>query len=382
MTGEQSQDKQIETPLASILKDQVAQKPITVGEYVDACLHHPKYGYYRNQAAIGQKADFITAPEISQVFGELIGLWAAITWQAMGSPEHINLVEIGPGRGTMMKDALRALRVVPAFCSAIHVHLIESNPVLRDIQSDTLENDGLPLTWHHDLMAALGANGAVSTAPTILLANEFLDTFPVEQFIKVGDKWDQRLVAMKNGAFVFENAPTADPPVVPTHLVGHEKPDDIFEVCTGFENLARDILAERALSSNLAALFVDYGHMNSGFGESLQAVKEHNAVSVFHAPGESDLTAQVDFEAFTRHCRTSNAGGKRPLEVDGPVTQAAFLGALGIGARASRLMASNPAIAGRIESGITRLMAPNGMGGLFKVCAVRSKTLPPLIGIA
>lgn len=375
-------DIQLETPLARKLKERLAREAMSVGAFVEACLHDPDHGYYRHQEAIGKSADFITAPEISQVFGELLGLWSAITWKAMGSPETVNLVEIGPGRGTMMKDALRALNIVPAFRSAVHVHLIESNPVLCDIQRETLKNESVPSTWHRDLNDALGTNGAIAEAPTIILANEFLDTLPVGQFARADDAWVHRDVVLADGDFSIRNSTAHCELDIPSPLAAQVQPDDIFEVCTGFAMLAQNILAERASRAPLAALFIDYGHITSGFGDSLQAVKDHKAVSLFHAPGESDLTAQVDFQAFTKQCLAANVDGKRPLEVDGPITQAAFLGALGIAERTFRLMASNPEIAGRLETGVARLMAPIGMGGRFKVCAVRSKTLSPLIGIA
>ncbi|MGH1417315.1 MAG: class I SAM-dependent methyltransferase [Hyphomicrobiaceae bacterium] len=372
----------IETALASLLKKQLAQEPISVAAFIDACLHHPEHGYYRNQTAIGAKADFITAPEISQVFGELIGLWAAITWKAMGSPDTVNLVEIGPGRGTMMKDALRALKVVPAFRSSVQVHLIEANPILCDLQAQTLDDETVPLTWHRDLKTALGPGGAIPAGATILIANEFLDTFPVEQYVYQDSKWWTRFVALEDTALSFQPSTKAASLKLPAALAGQQHDNDVFEISPGIATFASETLAPRAVAAPLAALFIDYGHIKSGFGETLQAVKDHKPVSPFHAPGESDLTAQVDFEAFGQHCLGAEADGIRPLEVDGPVTQAEFLNALGINERAFRLMAANPELAGRLETGVSRLMAPIGMGGRFKVCAVRSKKLPPLIGIA
>ncbi len=373
-------DAQIETPLAALLKKQIAEKPMSVHDYVNACLHHPELGYYRSQTAIGRQGDFITAPEISQVFGELLGLWSAVVWQAMGTPKHIHLVEIGPGRGTMMKDALRALKVVPAFRAALHVHLIESNPILCDRQSEALKDENVTLTWHQDLYEALGAGGSIPEGPTIILANEFLDTLPIEQYAKNGPYWCQRNVAIEDDTFVFQ--PTVAPkcPPIPETLEGQERPGDIFEICTGFEKLTQDVLAERAKSHPLAALFIDYGHIKSGFGASLQAVKNHKQVSIFHAPGESDVTAQVDFEAFKAHCLAASEKANTPLAVDGAITQAEFLGSLGIAERTARLMTSNAEAAGRIESGAARLMAPIGMGGRFKVCAVRSASLQTLLG--
>lgn len=376
-TGETQHD----TPLARLLKVQLKDGPMPVQDYVAACLHHPEHGYYRNATAIGRTGDFVTAPEISQVFGELIGLWAAVSWQAMGSPQTINLVEIGPGRGTMMKDALRAIRILPEFRSALHVHLIEANPTLCDTQWETLakEKETVPITWHKDIDACLGANGSLSDAPVILLANEYLDTLPIEQYVVNDSNWFGRTIALEKDQFVF--LPTTSPhcPDIPPTLEGTERPGDVFETCTGLKRFVDNVLVARAEKNQFAALLIDYGHVQSGFGDSLQAVKDHKPVSVFHAPGESDITAQVDFASFKHHCLQAQGSAAPELTVDGPVTQAEFLGQLGIVERAAKLMNRNPEAAGRIEAGIARLMAPIGMGGRFKVCAVRSANLPPLI---
>lgn len=396
--SEQNAAAQILTPLAERLRARIGTKSIAVRDYFDACLHDPDHGYYRSQPAIGAAGDFITAPEISQVFGELLGLWCAVTWQAMGKPERVNLVELGPGRGTLIKDVLRATRIMPAFRTAAHIHLIESNPVLCDVQWETLSAETVPMTWHRDLATALGPGGSIDPHPTIILANEFLDTLAVDQYVVNGPYWCGRRVAVERDQFVFRPTTAPRMPAIPPELVGRERPGDVFEICPGHGTFARDILLPRAEAAPLAALFLDYGHVKSGFGSSLQAVKSHKSVSVFHAPGESDLTAQVDFQSFAARCREAHifhadaaatapsaatpSVPRRRLMVDGPITQSEFLGSMGIAERASRLMAASPEAAGRLEAGVARLMAPIGMGGRFKVCAVRSSDLAPLIAPA
>jgi SAM-dependent MidA family methyltransferase len=348
-----------ETPLTAILRARIkAQGPISVAEYVDLCLNHPEHGYYRTRAAIGRQGDFITAPEISQTFGELIGLWSAAVWQSMGSPARVLLIELGPGRGTLMADALRAARVLPPFLKAADVVLVEVNPVLRDEQQRTLT--GQSVRWVEKLTAEL------LDAPAIVIGNEFLDVLPIEQSIVVGSQRMTRTVDLDPaGRLVFgpvlaAGAPMTDP-----------APDGtIFEHTTGPADLALWSSAPHPL----ATVFIDYGHSASAPGDTLQAVRNHAFEHPLTAPGEADLSFQVDFAALTN--RAQGLG----LAVDGPTTQAEFLGRLGIIERAQRLVAANPAKGHAVEMGVARLLQPQGMGGRFKAIGIRSPAVPPLPG--
>lgn len=360
-----------ETPLSAKLKARIRRDgPISVADYMQACLHDPEHGYYRRQPAIGAQGDFITAPEISQAFGEIIGLWCAVVWQQMGSPPRLNLVELGPGRGTLMRDALRAVRIVRGFHDAIEVHLVDSNETLQRAQQATLADAGLQIHFHHEAAEALSR---VMDGPTIVIANEFLDALPVAQLLYSGGRWRNRAVTLSDDDLVFGTAPAceADPTALPAH--GAPRDGDVLEIPQEHGAIA-DLLRARAERGPTAALFIDYGHAETGFGDTLQGVAGQAFVSPFHAPGETDLSAQVDFQHFAGACR--GAG----LAVDGPLPQAELLGRLGIIERASRLMAANPVRAAEIEAGVARLIAPNGMGSRFLAIGVRSEGVAPLPG--
>lgn len=372
-------DRPRHTPLAQKLKARIlSEGPMSVAGFMSACLTDPDHGYYRRMPAIGAGGDFVTAPEISQVFGELIGLWCVVVWQQMGAPRALNLVELGPGRGTMMRDALRAARVVPGFLDAVQVHLVDKNETLRAIQRDTLSATGLPVHFHSEASDALTMPAAMPEGATIVLANEFLDALPIEQFEFVDGAWRDRdvVIADDGEGFCFKPDLTTEhaPRTLPEKLV--PQAGDVYEVSVHHRVLAETCLRKRAELGPLAALFVDYGHTETGFGDTLQGVAGQAHVSPFHAPGETDLSAQVDFQNFASQCR--DAG----LAVDGPEPQAGFLGHLGIVERASRLMSANPDKAGAIEAGVQRLMAPVGMGSRFLALGVRSPVLPPLPGFA
>jgi NADH dehydrogenase [ubiquinone] 1 alpha subcomplex assembly factor 7 len=356
-----------DTPLARRIKDQIRRDgPMLIDSYMSACLWDPDYGYYRRGSVFGAAGDFITAADVSQVFGELLGVWAGVVWQGvLGAPQPITLVEYGPGRGTMMRDILRAARIVPGFASAARVHLVEASQSLVEIQSETLADFQSMVSWGRELDEF--------NPPAIIFANEFLDTWPVAQWIKTADGWHNRAVIVDDrGELQFSAA-------------GGDCPREAFEallpgapVGTVVESQRLDQLAE-ALSAlaergPTAFLMIDYGHTTPAAGDTLQAVRNHRYESPLTSPGEADITVHVNFYdlASTLH----RAG----LALDGPVTQSEFLGSLGIVERASRLMSANPARAVEIETGAARLLAPNGMGGRFKVLAARSQGLPSLPG--
>ncbi|MCB1521715.1 MAG: SAM-dependent methyltransferase [Hyphomicrobiaceae bacterium] len=373
-------DARRDTPLARQLKDRIRREgPLSVTEFMRLCLTDPVHGYYVRQPAIGAAADFITAPEISQVFGELIGLWSAVVWQQMGKPRRFNLVELGPGRGTLMVDALRAGRIVAGFGDAADVHLIESNATLRDQQRRALASLAPNARWHDEAASALGCYGGVPQGPTIIIANEYLDAQPIGQWEWRGAAWHERTVGLdRDDRLVFTVREQPDGAFSPTSTTGIDpRVGEIQERNAASSLIAKTILGQLDDSIPFAALFIDYGYTTSGPGETLQAVERHRFVSPLYAPGDSDITAHVDFEMFAAACRDASPH----VAIDGPVTQAEFLGALGIMERASRLMSANPGKAAEIEAGVHRLMAVPGMGDRFKAIAVRSASLPPLPGL-
>lgn len=356
-----------ETPLAARLRARIAAAgPLTVAEYMSACLWDEHAGYYATKTAIGADGDFITAAEISQVFGEMIGLWAGVVWQqVLASPAAFTLAEYGPGRGTMMRDILRAGRVVPGFLPAAHVHLVEASAVMQAAQHATLQDLGVPLTWGHNLVGF--------PAPAIIVANEFLDAWPVDQWIKTAYGWRQRGVALDTaGALAFCVLERSDMSGTLDRLYPDAPSGTIVESQRP-ERLA-DALRALAGTGPVAALIIDYGYATLTAGDTLQAVRDHKYEDVLTSPGEADLSAHVSFYELASVLHASG------LDIDGPVTQADFLGNLGVIERATRLMHANPERAGEIEMGVARLIAPNSMGTRFKVIGVRSPGLPPLPG--
>lgn len=365
MTYDYDPDERRATPLADLIKERIRRDgPISVLDYMGLCLNHPEHGYYRTRPAIGASGDFVTAPEISQAFGEIIGVWTGVVWQSMAMPRRLNLVELGPGRGTLLRDALRAARAVPGFLDALSVHLVEASPRLEAEQRAALAGTGQPIAWH-------GSAADLPPGPTIVLANEFLDACPAAQLEVLSDGIAMLGVGLDaGGALAFVRLP----PVIridPDNLGISPVPGRgaIIEQ-QGFAFLL-ELLAGRG-DDLLAGLFIDYGHLAPAAGSTLQAVRAHRAEHPLASPGEADLSVHVDFSAFRSLAEAS------ALLCDGPLTQAEFLGRLGIVERASRLMAANPTRAAEIEAGVARLIAPGGMGTRFKAIGVRSPEVPPL----
>jgi NADH dehydrogenase [ubiquinone] 1 alpha subcomplex assembly factor 7 len=299
-------------------------------------------------------ADFTTSPEISQVFGEIIGLWAVIAWQLLGSPAPICLIEAGPGRGTLMADALRAIRrAAPDFAAALQVHLIETSPRLRAAQQARIPD----AIWHASL-------ASVPEAPCILIANEFLDALPIRQFVRRGAGWAERYVA--DGQWQEHATNFADP-----RTAGEGEIVEINEPARGFIVDTADRLARNPG----AALFLDYGPAQSGVGDSLQALANKQPVDPLSLAGAADLTAHVDFADLAS---VANAHG---AHVQGPEAQGRFLLALGLAQRTERLCQTQPERAQDIRQATRRLVDPTAMGSLFKVLALRSQGCPPLPGL-
>ena len=382
-----------------------------IDQYMAACQTHPELGYYRTCAAIGAAGDFITAPEISQVFGELTGLWAGACWQAMGAPERWRIVELGPGRGTLMGDALRALKLLPAARAALEVLLIEASPVLAAQQRAALDGCGVPVAWTESLPSRLlpvDSDVNLVPLPTVVIGNEFLDALPIRQLVVQDGQWRERCVGLSaggelsfvaganvegilaelpegsvrelltgavsyisglSGALTGETLASswpgltrpssgADPDMAAGTLVGQVKP--------GHD--------EGGVAMPLAMLFIDYGHTGPVPGDTLQAVRGHRYVDPLDTPGEADLSAQVDFAQVLDAARAIGLDGY------GPISQAAYLGRLGAAERLERLTRGKDAgTVHQLQTGLARLMDPSGMGARFKAIALTSKGLarPP-----
>ncbi|WP_135080869.1 SAM-dependent methyltransferase [Terasakiella sp. SH-1] len=331
--------------------------PISVADYMMQCLCHPKYGYYMGRDPFGREGDFITAPEISQTFGELLGLWAAITWQQMGSPSPFHLVELGPGRGTLMKDALRATKAVPGFQDAAHIHLVEISPVLKDVQQEALKSE--QIHWHDSFTN-------VPDGPAIFIANEFFDALPIRQFEKGEKGWAERFIDLDpdtDGLRFVLRKDEAARALMPEGL--KDKPEGgLFEVSPMGQAIAHG-LGARITQQGGAVLALDYGYTEPGFGETLQALKNHAYAPVLKNCGEADLTAHVDFTTLARSF--IEAGAK----TWGPMNQGDFLERLGITQRFQALLPhANDEQRPDLIAAHKRLCSPDEMGTLFKViCA-------------
>lgn len=343
-------------PLEERLKRRIAGTgPITVAEYMATANRH----YYDTRDPFGRGGDFITSPEISQIFGELVGLCLADAWDRAGRPAGARFVELGPGRGTLAADALRAIRAARLDPP---VELVETSPVLRRAQAERL---GDP-RWHADI-ATLPDDG-----PLLAVANEFFDALPARQLVATREGWHERLVAVDGGSFVTRPGPPVPPGAIPARLRGAPA-GTVLESSPTSAAIVR-LLAQRLERQGGAALIVDYGHERTSAGETLQAVRRHAFADPWSEPGESDLTVHVDFEALAAAARQEG------VRVLGPVPQGLWLERLGIAERAAALAAAAPRRRIEIESARDRLTAPEQMGSLFKVLALTAPAWPDPAG--
>jgi NADH dehydrogenase [ubiquinone] 1 alpha subcomplex assembly factor 7 len=366
------------TALARLLQRRIALAgPITVADFMVEALAHPTLGYYRRAHAVGAAGDFVTAPEISQMFGELAGAWVAERWLALGRPDPVRLVELGPGRGTLMADALRATRGVPGFHAALQLHLVEIDRTLIDLQRQALAGAAVPVHWHERFEAV------PDDAPLLLVANEFFDALPVRQLVRTRAGWSERMIGMTGDdttepAFAFAVAPGPSPlATLLDPALRREAPAGAVAEVMPTALLLMTLIAGRIAQRGGAALVVDYGYDGGSHGDTLQAVRGHAKVDPFERIGETDLTAHVDFAALARAAAEAGAA------VDGPAGQGAFLRQLGIDTRAATLVRrASPAQARDIAAARARLIAPDRMGTLFRVLGVRPAALPAAPGFA
>lgn len=328
-----------------------ANGPLPVSVYMQLCLHDPDEGYYATRPGLGN--DFTTAPEISQVFGELIGLWAAHEWQTIGAPETVNLIEFGPGRGTLMADGLRATRKTP-FSEAVSLHLIEPSPALREQQRARLKHT--ELTFVSEL-------NEISIGHSIILANEYLDCLPARQFMKTDGEWRERVIGLNDDdQLAFGLA--ADRALETPASVG-----DAAELQLGLELLIDQLKRRADAGDTFRALLIDYGTTSSAPRDSLRSFKSGEQIHPLASPGTSDLTVDVDFN------RLRSLARKAGLAVDGAINQGDFLLGLGIEQRMQRLIDANPDQGEQIYDGVRRLVDPSEMGERFKVICMSSPGL-------
>jgi NADH dehydrogenase [ubiquinone] 1 alpha subcomplex assembly factor 7 len=347
------------TDLKDIITQQIKMDgPISIADYMALCLGHPTHGYYMKKDPFGAKGDFTTAPEISQCFGELIGLWNALCWQSMGQPENIKLIELGAGRGTLLNDVLRATKNITGFHDAINLHIVEISPTLKEQQQIALEGFSLPKHWHENI-------NDIPDGPSLIIANEFFDALPIRQFEKHQGTWAERRVGLNPETDHLQITLRADPSA--PHLLAESlkgQTGDVFEICPAASFIAQS-LAQRLNTFGGYLLVIDYGAEHACFGDSLQAVKDHDYCDILSTPGQADLSAHVDFLSLSK--QLAHHGAKIwPL-----TTQGAFLETLGMGARTQQLLqGASPDQQKLLISAYKRLCSAEEMGTLFKVlCA-------------
>ena len=347
-----------------LVRDIRESGPITMADYVTRCLHDPQDGYYATRPRLGAGGDFITAPLVSQMFGELIGLWAVETWTRLGAPDRFHLIEVGPGDGTLMSDALRAAHADPAFIAAVDLVLIEPSGPLREAQARMLGHSDVEPRWVRSL------EGFEPDAPVILIANEVLDCLPARQYVRTEDGWAERRVGVsEDGELVFGHARIIDRFTKPDFPI---QPGQVFEIA-GQQATFGAVCAGLVKAHGGAALMIDYGRDRPEAGDTLQALIRHEKVDPLSRPGEADVTMWADFPMVL------DAALKAGADVTGCRGQGDFLRALGIEARAARLADGRPDTAPVISRQLERLTGADQMGTLFKAACVfwpRSLDIP------
>lgn len=346
----------LERELASLIE---MEGPLPLDRFMALCLGHPRHGYYMTRNPLGTVGDFTTAPEITQMFGEIIAIWLMQCFDLMGKPPAVDLIELGPGRGTLMADILRAGRAMPDFIAAVRPRLVEMSPLLRALQENTLQAAGIVATWH-------GSLDEIPLGPTLLFANEFVDALPVCQFQKLQNGWAERVVIFRDSKLALGLAPAA--PSLPGWTAA-AAPDDIAEIRPAADRLG-EALGQRLALRPSAAVIIDYGHALSSLGDTLQAVRGHQKVPILDRPGETDLTAHVDFQSLGEAIAR---GGATVLPL---MNQGAFLKEMGLELRAEILARkATDAQKRELAAAVERVAGAREMGHLFKVLAAASPRL-------
>lgn len=338
--------------------------PISVSAYMGECLANPKYGYYMQQKPFGSEGDFTTSPEISQIFGELVGIWCAAAWQQMGCPKDIAIVELGPGRGLLMKDFLRGTKHINHFHESIEIHMVEVSDALTKIQQENLKEAHNNITWHKEI-------ASLPVKPMLLVCNEFFDALPIHQYIKTEKGWSERFIALDDeDNFIFTDKPSFDLP----DIYNEAKIGDIVETCPAAEVIMSEIASHIEMADG-AALVIDYGYGGQKFGDSLQAMKNHQYSDIFENIGSSDLTAHVNFDALQSAASQYNVNNYKLI------SQRDFLVNLGIELRMQSLLKSaSDGQKDEIISACERLIDPKDMGSLFKVMTITNANMTNPVG--
>ena len=344
-------------PLTDIIRRLIiANGPISVTDYMNMCLGHPEFGYYKKQDPFGRQGDFITAPEISQMFGELIGLWAVFIWQQMGGPKRFNLVELGPGRGTLMTDALRAAKNNDAFLDAMVLQFVETSPVLCHIQKQRLS----PFSVHH-----LKNVDQIPDGPLIIIANEFFDALPIQQYQFSNGCWHERMITLNDKQqFCFVLNPNPADKNIGSEFDKNIDDNAIREMSPASQSVMNG-LTKRMKSFGGAQLTIDYGYQGPAFGDTFQAIYKHKFHDPLCLPGDADLTAHVDFSAL------ASVADEQQLTVLNTNNQRDFLLQMGIQERAKMLAArADKKTKAALQSAVNRLIGDDQMGELFKVMLI------------
>ncbi len=347
------------TPLGERIRRLIATSgPVSVADYMATCLFDPQHGYYTTREPFGRDGDFITAPEISQMFGELVAVWLVQAWQSGGMPMPATIAEIGPGRGTLMKDMVRTIRrLAPDLASRAGFSLVEASPRLTAIQAETLRDAGLSFSWHSRIET-------LPEEPLFVVGNEIFDALPFRQFVRTDQGWLERAIGIDDGGNLRFATGTAALPhdMLPPDVRGAGS-GSIYEIAPAREALMSAI-AERIAAHGGAGIFFDYGNLVPSIGDTFQAVRRHRSEDVFAHPGEADLTSHVDFSALAAIARAH--GLQAQLS-----TQGEFLLDMGLLERAGRLgEAAGDDVRRKISADVERLAAPDQMGNLFKVLAI------------
>lgn len=350
------------SPIEEILKKEIEDKgPVSISRFMELALYHPEHGYYIKGDPLGIKGDFITAPEISQIFGELIGLWCIGIWRQMQRPTKFNLVEFGPGRGTLMADLIRSVKTDHDFMRGLRIHMIEISPALQECQKTLLNKEDLSIQWHKDL-------SPVPQIPTIFIGNEFLDALPMDQYTRDSEgRWCERKIGLsfeKELEFFNAELPTPEAErVIPQRFLQSDHLHT-FEVNTRAQHIIGEVSKRLAIPG--AALFIDYGSEKQDGANTLQALYKHTKCNVLDHIGKADITAHVDFEALIK-----SSYAVTPFLT----TQGDFLRSLGIDLRSNLLIEQNPLRKNEILGATHRLTDPSEMGELFKVLVLTNPSL-------
>ena len=357
------------SPLEAYIKRLIKEMgPIPVSQYMSLVLGHPTYGYYQRQNPVGAEGDFITSPEISQVFGEICGMYLASMWQQIGRPSQTRLVELGPGRGTLISDILRAASFVPNFLKSLSIHLVETSRALRTQQENLLKKKfgEIEVNWHLRI-------DQIPEGPVLFVANEFFDALPADQFVKTPTGWSLRCVGLSKSEELTFSERQLDQNFefnIPFSIGEAAKIGDIYEICFPAHQVIKE-LSKRIGENGIGALVIDYGHIQAGLGDTLQAVSSHKYADPLIFPGDSDLTTHVDFSALHRIADLEST------RVSGPINQGSFLESMGIIER-TMIIARNmpPNLSKDFVTATKRLTEPKGMGSLFKVMVITNSQQP------